>query len=186
MVRSHRRVSVGASRNPVWVVTNKCKCLIWALWKEATSLIRLWFYKFLYDHLLRIGYGLECVFLPIHIHVFIFMGEFLVVGRVYRSCDCSHGRVTSLGRLDHFSHGKFGDVWESRSILLVLHARHCVWFFFIEELTWRVTVIWQCCYWFCILECTTCWVRTVSCSYLDYVCFDSPLMDTRSLKIRFL
>ena len=101
--------------------------MIWALWKEVSSLIRLWFYKFLYDHLLRIGYGLECDFLPIHIHVFIFMGEFLVVGRVYRSCDCSHGRVTSLGRLNHFSHGIFGVVWESRRILLVLHARHCVW-----------------------------------------------------------
>ena len=101
--------------------------MIWALWKEVSSLIRLWFYKFLYYHLLRIGYGLECYLLPIYIHVLMFTGEFLVVDRVYRSCDCSHGRVTSLGRLDHFSHGIFGDVRESRSILLVLHVRHCVW-----------------------------------------------------------
>ena len=104
--------------------------MIWALWKEVSSLIRLWFYKFLYDHLLRIGYGLECDLLPIYIHVFIFTGEFLVVDRVYRFCDCSHGRVTSLGRLDHFSYGIFGVVWESRRILLVLHAHHCVWIFF--------------------------------------------------------
>lgn len=64
--------------------------------KEVSSVIRLWFCVFLYDHQLRFGYSLKCDSLPIPTRVFISMDEFLVVDRVYRSCDCLHGRLASL------------------------------------------------------------------------------------------
>ena len=47
--------------------------------KEVSSVIRLWFCVFLYDHQLRFGYSLKCDSLPIPTRVFISMDEFLVV-----------------------------------------------------------------------------------------------------------
>ena len=70
--------------------------------EEVSSVIELWFYIFLYDHLLRFGYGLECDLLPIPTRVFISMGEFVVVDWMYQSCDRLSGRVSFLVRLNHF------------------------------------------------------------------------------------
>ena len=91
--------------------------------ERVHSFIQLSFCIFLYGHHFRLGYGLNCDSLPILTRVFISMSESLVVDRVYRSCDCPLGRVKFLDRFGHFSYGIYGVVWESRSMLLVLHAR---------------------------------------------------------------
>ena len=66
--------------------------------EEVSSVIRLWFCLFLYEHLLRFEYDLECGSLSVPTYFFISMSEFLVVDRVRRSCDCTLGRVEPLVR----------------------------------------------------------------------------------------
>ena len=41
-------------------------------------------------------------------YIFASMGEFLVVDRVYQSCDFPPDRVASLVKLVHFCYDKFG------------------------------------------------------------------------------
>jgi len=84
--------------------------------------IRLWFCIFLCDQQLHCGHGLEYDSLSTSVCVFASMGEFLMVDRVYRSCDCPPGRVASLVRLGHLSYERFSVVWDSRGIPLVLHV----------------------------------------------------------------
>ena len=66
--------------------------------EEVPSVIRLWFCIFLYEHLLRFEYDLECGSLSVPTYFFISMSEFLVVDRVGQSCDCTVCRVAPLVR----------------------------------------------------------------------------------------
>jgi len=75
--------------------------------------IRPWLCTFLCDKLFHFGHSLEYDSLSTSVCVFNFMGESLVVDRVYCFCDCPPDRVASLVRLVHFSYGRFGVVWDS-------------------------------------------------------------------------
>ena len=116
------------------------KSLLWALWGSILCYLILgWIYSYV-THLLNFWEGLEYDSLSKFMCVLTSMGEFLVVVRVYWSCDFSLGRVASLVKLVQFSYRRFGAVWDSCSILVILHARSCLWVL-IEELLWILTVI---------------------------------------------
>jgi len=61
------------------------KCLIWALWREYIVLIDIGSVHSYVTHLLRFGHDLEYNSLYMRTYVSIYMGEFLVVDRMYRS-----------------------------------------------------------------------------------------------------
>ena len=81
--------------------------------ERISRVIRPWLCAYLCDQLLHFGRGLEYDSLSTSVCVFVFMGESLVVDRVYRFCDCPPNRLESLVRLVHFSYGGFGIVWDS-------------------------------------------------------------------------
>ena len=69
------------------------------------SVIQSWLGIFLCDQLLHFGHGLEYDSLSTFVCIFAFRVEFLVVDRVYQSCDFSPDMRASLVRLVHLSYG---------------------------------------------------------------------------------
>ena len=116
------------------------KSLLWALWGSILCYLILGSIYSYVTHILNFWYGLEYYSLSKFMCVLTSMGDFLVVDRVYWYSDFSLGRVASLVKLVHVSYRRFGAVWYSCRILVILRARSCLWEF-IEQLPWILTVI---------------------------------------------